>query len=273
MNILRMPGLKTRCALYAGAALCILMLNGCAGDAAKAPDPNQAYTASDLPETRKRAGNRLQLATLYYQNGKSTFALDEIKQAILIDPGWYSLYWMRGLIQMQMSDNPAAEASFQKALSINPNALDLKHNYAILLCKTKRGEEGLRMFDAIIADPAYEQRAKSYLERGNCQLSMDLKAQALASFLKSYEFDAANPVTGYKLAQLLFEQHEDTRAQFYIRRINNSEASSAESLWLGIKVERRIGNMDTSAQLGLQLRKLFGTSPQALAYERGAFDE
>jgi type IV pilus assembly protein PilF len=33
-----------------------------------------------------------------------------------------------------------------------------------------------------------------------------------------------------------------TRAQFYIRRINNSELANAQTLWLGVKVENRLNN-------------------------------
>ena len=261
--------------LVLGSALLVLvtMLPGCATSNKKMDDPNQTYTASDIPAYRQRATNRLQLATLYYQDGKGVFALDEIKQAILVDPGLDQLYWMRGLIQMQLGDNPAAEVSFKTALTINPHSPDLKHNYGVLLCKTNRADEGLRLFDAVLQDPSYGQRAKTYLEQGICLSTVNRKDEAQASFLQSYKLDASNPTTAYMLSSLMFERHEDVRAQFYIRRVNNSEQASAESLWLGIKIERRIGNQDAVSQLAAQLNKRFGTSHQAASYERGAFDE
>jgi type IV pilus assembly protein PilF len=180
---------------------------------------------------------------------------------------------MRGLIQMQTSDYPQAEVSFQKALSINPNAPDLKHNYGILLCKMKRYDEGLNMFAAALANPAYGQVAKTYLEQGNCLLAMGNKPLAESNYQKSYELDAGNAVTGYHLAALLFERNEYVRAQFYARRVNNSEQATAESLWLGIKIERRVSNTDAAEQLAGQLRKRFGQSHEAQALERGSFDE
>jgi type IV pilus assembly protein PilF len=93
------------------------------------------------------------------------------------------------------------------------------------------------------------------------------------SLLKSYEFDAGNPVTAYNLATLLFEQRDFVRAQFYVRRLNNSELANAESLWLGIKVERHLENRDAMQQLAAQLLKRFPQSREAGAYQRGAFDE
>jgi type IV pilus assembly protein PilF len=85
--------------------------------------------------------------------------------------------------------------------------------------------------------------------------------------------DAGNPITGYNLALLLFQRGEFVRSQFYVRRINNSELANAESLWLGIKVERRLDNRDAMAQLSGQLRKRYPQSREYSALEKGTFDE
>ena len=98
-------------------------------------------------------------------------------------------------------------------------------------------------------------------------------AEGEQSLFKSYEFDAGNPVTSYNLASLLFQRSDFARAQFYVRRLNNSELANAESLWLGIKVERRMENRDAMMQLAAQLTKRFPRSREAEAYQRGAFDE
>lgn len=100
-----------------------------------------------------------------------------------------------------------------------------------------------------------------------------MKADAERSLARSYELDAANPVTGYNLANLLFERGDFTRSQFYIRRLNNSELANAESLWLGIKVEHRLQNTDAVSQLSEQLKRRFPQSKENAASERGGFDE
>ena len=257
-------------------AVATLILGGVAGCAGRGPAATatpEKFTESDEPEARKRATNRLKLAVLYYQDGKYNFALDEIKQAILTDPNWFEPYGMRGLIFMQTGDYGPAEASFQKALSINSNSSDLKHNYGVLLCKMNRPAQAVRMFGAALADPGYGQRVKTWSEQGRCQLAYGQKAEAEASFMRAYELDAANPTTGLNLGRLMFERGDMTRAQFYARRINNSDRASAESLWLGIKIERNLGTRDAQLQLEAQLRKRFAQSSEAMSLERGAFNE
>ena len=55
--------------------------------------------------------------------------------------------------------------------------------------------------------------------------------------------------------------------------LNNSELANAETLWLGVKVERRMENRDAMLQLAAQLVKRFPKSREAGAYQRGSFDE
>ena len=64
-----------------------------------------------------------------------------------------------------------------------------------------------------------------------------------------------------------------TLAQFYIRRINNSDLANAQTLWLGIKTERKLNNREAVLQLADQLRKRFAQSTEAAAYEKGSFNE
>jgi type IV pilus assembly protein PilF len=248
-------------------------LVGCAGNGPTAAATPEVFTESDVPEARKRATNRLKLAVLYFQDSKYNFALDEIKQAILTDPNWFEPYSMRGLIYLQTGDFALAESSLQKALAINPNASDVKHNYGYLLCKVNRPAEAMKLFSAALADPTYGQRAKTWAEQGRCQLANGQKAEAEASFMRSYELDAGNAATGYSLSALLFQRGDLVRAQFYTRRINNSDRATAESLWLGIKIERSLGSKDAQMQLESQLRKRFAQSAEAMALERGAFNE
>lgn len=111
------------------------------------------------------------------------------------------------------------------------------------------------------------------MAHGLCQMNAGKMAEAERTLTRSYELDAGNPVTGYNLAQMLFKRGDLTKAQFYIRRLNNSEYANAESLWLGIKVERQINDRVAMAQLGEQLKRRFPASNELTAYEKGAFNE
>ena len=252
----------------------MLALAGCgavpAGDVGSSRD---IMTESDEPEARRRARIRMELAIGYFEQGQTNVALDELKQVIASDPSFPDAYNLRGLIYMRLNDMRQAEDSFRRAVALNPRDANVQHNLGWLLCQQGRYDESLRAFEVAMANPLYAGRAKTLMAQGVCEARAGRTAEAERTLARAYELDAANPITGYNLANLLFRRGEFARSQFYIRRLNNSDQANAETLWLGVKVERRLGDQVAMKQLGDQLKKRFPQSREATAYERGAFDE
>lgn len=249
-----------------------LSLSGCAGQTS-ATRSSDLLTESDEPDARKRARLRLELAAGYFEQGQTEVALDEIKQSLAADPRYGPAYVLRGLVYMRMSDNRQAEDSFQWALQINPRDADALHNYGWFACQQGRHTEAVELFGRALSNPTYGGQAKTYMTQGICQLRMGQLAQAETSFARTYELDPSNPVAGYNLAVLLFRRGENVKAQFYIRRLNNSELSNAETLWLGIRLERQLGNHEVVQQLAQQLGRRYPQSREWDLYQRGAFHE
>lgn len=278
-NIRSIPGLfrSIECMLLTAFALGVAGLAACAGSPSTATgisaSRGEIVTDSDESDQRKRARIRVELALGYFQQGKTNIALDEIKLAIAADPTFSDAYSLRGLVYMALNDFAFAEESFNKALSIRQKDPNVLHNLGWLKCQQSAYTLSLAYFEQALANPAYMERAKTLMAQGLCQVRAGLLQEAESSLLKSYEYDAGNPVTGYNLSKLLFQKNDFTRAQFYIRRLNNTDFANAESLWLGIKVERQMGNLQAVEQLASQLEKRFGQSPESNAYRRGAFDE
>ncbi|OOG37872.1 type IV pilus biogenesis/stability protein PilW [Polaromonas sp. A23] len=266
-----------RNAIWLSACWVVVLLAGCAGtpgaSSGTAGGRPEIMTESDEPDSRRRARIRLELAANYFQQGQTNVALDELKQALATDPTYADAYNLRGLVYMRMNDNALAEDSFRRAVTLNPRDGGALHNYGWLLCQQKRYSESIALFGRAVAIPQYADQAKTLMAQGICQISAGQAAEGERSLSQSYELDAGNPITGYHLSRALFQRGDLTRAQFYIRRVNNSDLARAETLWLGIKVERSLGNREAMLQLADQLKKRFGQSSEAAAYARGAFNE
>ena len=271
----RVAGGMTRWVSGMMLGLTCLLLSSCAAPGGSADSGPRAdlVTASDEPEARTRARIRLQLAVGYFEQDKTTIALDELKLALAADPTYGDAYNLRGLVYMRLKDLPLAESSFRRALALKPGDADTLHNLGWLMCQQDRHAESMQAFGQALADPAYLGRAKTLMTRGLCQMRAGKPAEAEESLLQSFQLDAGNPITEYNLALLMFQRGDLQRARFYVRRLNNSEWANAESLWLGIKIERRLGNQDAVEQLAVPLRKRFAQSREAGLYERGAFNE
>lgn len=259
------------------ALVALMAISGCAGGnlsgATSASARPDLVTDSDEPEARKRARLRLQLASGYFEQGQTSVALDELKQAIATDPNFADAFNLRGLIYMRLNEPRLAEDSFRRAVALNPNDPNTLHNFGWMMCQQNRYAESNVLFGQAMASPVYGDQAKTLLAQGVCQARAGQSAEAERTLARSYELDAANPITGYNLANLLYKRGEFVRAQFYIRRLNNSELSNAETLWLGIRVERRVDDRVAMLQLVDQLKRRFPQSKEMAAYDRGAFNE
>lgn len=234
---------------------------------------SDVVTDSDEPEFRKRARLRLELAVNYFEQGQTNVALDEIKQALVSDPAYAEAFNLRGLVYMRLNDIVQAEDSFRRALALNPRSSNVQHNYGWLHCQQGRYPQADEMFEQALSNPTYGDRPKTLMIRGMCQIRAGNLADAEQTLSRALELDAGNPITGFNLANLLYLRGDYKRAQFYIRRINNTEQANAESLWLGVKVERRMNDKVAMSQLADQLKRRFPQSREAQAYDRGNFDE
>ena len=260
-------------ALAGIAGTLVVGLGGCASPRTDTSAAEEIVTPSDESETRRRARIRLELASSYFEQGKIEVALDEVKQVIAIDPALAEGYDLRGLILMRLNDNRAAEESFRRAIALSPRDPNPHHNLGWLMCQQNRYADAQRSFETALAYPLYAGRAKTLMAQGVCYAKAGDAAAAEKSLGRAYELDPGNPVIGYNLANLLYRRGENTRAQFIIRQLNNSELANAESLWLGVKVERRMNDGLAMRQLGEQLKKRFANSREAAAFERGAWDD
>lgn len=251
-----------------------ISLLGCATPPSTSNAGKDMVTSSDEGDRRKRARLRLELATGYYERGQPTTALDEVKQSLAADPNFADAYNLRGLVYLRLNQPKLAEESFRKALDLDPKNADTLNNYGWFLCLEKRVPEAIAQFKAAEAVPAYSGAARTWLAHGVCVLQQqgDLK-QAQSLLYHSFELDPSNPATATNLALVHFRLGDLDRARFYARKVNNSEDANAESLWLGMRIEKAAGNMLAVNELATQLHRRFPDSRQLRLYERGEWDE
>lgn len=263
----------------AATLIVLVVLGGCAaggGSPAAAPlgDTKDRVTASDESDASKRATVRMELAAAYFGRGQMTTALDQVKLAIQADPTLSEAYNLRGLIYANLGDDKLAEESFRRALQLNPRDADVMQNFGYYLCQKKRYPEANALFDQALAVPQYRDRGRTLLAQGVCYAFAGQLPESEATLLRAYEADPANPSTAVNLAEVLFRRGDYERARFYIRRVTaNPALVSPQTLWLGARIENKLGNRRGAQELGDQLIGRYPNSREASSYQRGNFDE
>lgn len=255
-------------------------LSACSSTTTSSPSTNTSGANVDIQkreggpsDNRTRATTRLQLAINYYQDGKFAVALDELKQALKLDPNFADAHTVLALVYTELHEDALAEQSFQRALQLEPANSDLNNNYGWYLCQRGREKESLGYFENALKNPLYTQKAKPLQNEGVCSIKMGDVAAAENYFRRSFEIDPTGAVSAYNLASIYYDRKDFSRARFYVAQVNNGTAPSPASLWLGIRIERRLGNKTNQVALESQLDRLFADSREAQMQKRGNYGD
>jgi type IV pilus assembly protein PilF len=238
------------------------------------PVAKQNPLPTDPNEIDRLARIHLELAGGYFSRGQTKDALDEVKQALAVKPDLAAGYDLRGLVYAAMDDTERADESFRKALQLAPHDGDIHHNLGWYLCQRGRYGEADAEFAQALAEPTYRGSSRTMLAQGVCQVRAGRLEDAEHTLSRAYELDPANPSTAVNLAEVLYRRGEYERALFYVRRVNTKdELVTAQTLWLAMRIEHKLGQEQQVQDTGARLRQKFPQSREALLFEKGRFDE
>ena len=246
-----------------------VLLAGCAGQ--PVGESGVANTQLDS-ESRQRARAFTDLANAYFARAQYKIALDELRKAITSDNRFGPAYNIYGLIYMELTEDKLAEENFRRAIELDRSDSEARNNYGWFLCTRGRHDEGLEQFAVALRNPLYPQPERAMANAGLCaEMKGDL-ALAEANLLKSLKLQPDNPNTVLKLAGLNFRQGRLMETQRLLGRHAELAPPTAESLWLGVRLERKLGDRAQEAAYGLQLRKRFPDSNEARLLLTGQYE-
>ncbi|MFP5408607.1 MAG: type IV pilus biogenesis/stability protein PilW [Gammaproteobacteria bacterium] len=251
-------------------AVAAVLLAGCAAQP-MGGESGVANTQLDS-ESRQRARAFTDLAHAYFVRGQYKVALDELRKAITADNRFGPAYNVYGLIYMELAENKLAEENFRRAIDLDRSDSETRSNYGWFLCTQGRYDEGLDQFSTALRNPLYAQPEQAMANAGLCAERKGDLALAEANLIKSLKLQPDNPNTVIKLAGLYFRQGKLAETQRLLARHAELAPPTAESLWLGVRLERKLGDRMQEAAYGLQLRKRFPGSEEERLLRAGQFE-
>jgi type IV pilus assembly protein PilF len=252
--------------------LAALLAAGCAAPAPENPTADAGPVIAEVGDPRSRARAHTELAAAYYGRGNMGVALEELRIATAADAGYAPAHSLFGLVYMDLRENQLAEQSFERALKLAPNDGDINHNYAWFLCQTQREPESIKYFMTAIRNPLYSAPGRSYSAAGVCALRTKNVKDAEEFFNRALRLEPDDPVALLQLGGIRYRQGRMEEARRLVSRHNKLVAPSAESLWLALRIERRLGQRVAEQGFANQLRRRFPGSPEYQALQKGKFD-
>jgi type IV pilus assembly protein PilF len=253
--------------------LLALALAGCAqlpgGSSATPASPAQPLES----EARDRARAFTDLAAAYFSRQQLKIALDEVRKALAADSRYGPAYNVLGLIYMELAEDTLADENFRRALEIDRSDSVAHNNYGWFLCTRGRHDEGLARFSEALRNPLYPNPEQALLNSGLCA-GMKGDLPAAEQFLrKALKLQPDYALANLKLAGLRYRRGDLEEARRLLERYSQLAPATAESLWLGVRLERKLGNRDQASAYGVQLRKNFPDATETQKLLTGQFDD
>ncbi len=162
-----------------------------------------------------------------------------------------------------------AEQRFKKALQRKPDFTQAQYNYGMFLFTQSRFQDAYEQFEKVVKDLSYDRRAFSLAILGQLAQKLDKPEKARSSYEHALNIDSTLPLALINLAELHFDQGDYAKANNYLKRFErNVQKRTAQSLWLGIRLERLFGNEDKKASYILALKNLHPYSKEYLLYKQ-----
>jgi type IV pilus assembly protein PilF len=249
------------------------VLAAACSSAPQGPTTASGSTSEESGSPRNRARVHTELASLYYGRGNMAVALESLRTAVSADASFAPAHAMFGMVYMELRENQLAQQSFEKALSLAPTDPDINHNYGWFLCQTARAGDSLRYFEQAVKNPLYPTPWRSYSAAGVCAQRAGNAKAAEDYFLRALRLEPDEPTALLQLGHLRLRQGQLDDARRMVTRYNKLLTPSAESLWLGLRVERRLGDRLMEQRYANDLRRRFPSSPEYQLLQRGDYDK
>ncbi len=244
-----------------------LTLAACASKEPAAPAQPEPPPPVKSPEVSlaKRAQIHTDLGAGYYERGQMQTALDELNEAVKLDPNIAKTYNIYGLVYTMLREDAKAEQSFRRALALAPSDPDVRGNWGWYLCTHDHMRESLPEFDMAIRDPLYKTPDIALVNAGRCSATIGEAGLAEAYYLRALQVSPNNGNAAFGMATLKFKQARYDEARTYMKIVMQQQNPSSEALYLGMCVERQLGDSSSEASAISQLRNRYPDSPEAKA--------
>lgn len=213
-------------------------------------------------DTNEAASANLNLGIEYLKQGKYEAALEKLEKARAADPGHPATYNVLGLLYQQINDPKKAEQHFKKALSLYSNDSSTLNNYGSFLCQQNRLEEAETTFLKAAANPLYQSPEIAITNAGLCLYNNQKKDKAKEYFQQALQINPQVSPALIKMCELALDDFNYLSARAYLQRYQQVSRHTARSLWLGIQIERELGDKDAVSSYALLLKNSFPDSDE-----------
>jgi len=231
-----------------------LLLAGCGASSTREVNPKQAAEAN------------AELGLQYMLNGQYEVAMEKLKRALDFDSSnAHANHYMAELYN-RLGRFDDAEKYYHRAVREADHDSLLNNNYGAFLCGRKRYDDAVEQFLKALEDPVYHGRIDTMENIGLCMLEKPDVKLGEEYLRKTLAADPHRPKSLLAMARINFNQGNYMSTRAYLQRYLEVAPHTPDTLWLGIRTERILGDKNALASYGMLLKNNFPNAEETRLY-------
>lgn len=246
-----------------GTLLAALLSSGCSNSLVD--DGGLAGAQPVSQEVDRVVELNTQLGVGYLREGRLDLAYMRLSRALEMAPDYAAALNAMALLYDRRGETDKAEQHYQAALRSNPADPAALNNYGGFLCRRGHVDAALERFEAALNNPLYDTPEAALSNAGLCLMNVSERRDEAERYLRR-ALERAPRLSGALIAmsELSLDKGSALAARGYLQRYLEDTRHNARSLWLGIRIERALGDRDAVSSYGMLLKANFPDATETM---------
>lgn len=209
----------------------------------------------NTPQPERAAEINLEIGMDHLRKGNLAQAKEKIDRSLEQNPRSSKGQMTAGMLYERLGDPDKADGHFARGLALDPKNPETQNNYAAYLCQKGRYERGEKLALEAAANQLYRTPEVAYLNAANCAGNAGDLKRAEENLRKALAVRPRFDEALFRMADLAYKQTDYLTARGFLERYMAVGRTNPATLWLGVRIERGLGN-DAAASTYAQRLKL-----------------
>ena len=232
-----------------------LILSGCQSLGVK-DKPLQIQTVDEVADLHTKLG------TGYMREGKLDLAWERLNKALEVDPRYSVAHNAIALLYEQLGQPKNAREHYELAIRYNPSDSSAHTNYGSFLCRRGEFDDAEQNFQQALKNPLYQTPEIPITNLGLCLRQEGQKDLAENYLRRALELNPKIANALIAMSDLSLQNGHELSARAYIERYAEVRNHSPRTLWLGVQIERALGDLNAAASYAMLLRSNYPDSQE-----------
>ena len=240
------------------------------GCASQGQVSNDGDTTGDLGVEQRDspAAIYVEMGIAYLRDNQPAIALKKLKKAISVDPQNAEAHNVIAILYERLGNIGLAGEHYEKAVTLQPQNPYIRNARGSFFCKQGFYEKAGREFDDALTNPLYPTPWVAMANAGLCAELSGNMVEAETYYRKALSSNDKYPQALYQMAKLSLAQKNYLSARAYLERYNSVARATAASLWLGVQIERSLGDPIRMRDYSTQVIEEFPDAPEVQMLRR-----